>query len=78
MTDKRVTAGLLLLCVIVTKGEIFDFNDKNDDEFCSVCYCSNDKTVVDCSRRGLTDIPPGIDSKVRTENIKLFYISLYH
>lgn len=65
----KVTAGILLSYILVIKGELLDFEDGTSDRVCSICHCSKDKTSVDCSRRGLTEIPEGLDRKVKYLNI---------
>ncbi|KAJ0182678.1 hypothetical protein K1T71_002047 [Dendrolimus kikuchii] len=42
-----------------------------------MCICSADKTSVDCSRRGLTDLPAGLNTEVRSLNISNNEISTF-
>lgn len=60
------TSGLLLLIYLAT-AELLDFDD-HSNEICYLCACNADRTSVDCSHRGLTVLPTGIDAKV-----KIFY-----
>lgn len=55
------TSSVLLL-FLLARAEIIDFEDKND--LCYTCTCNSDGSNVDCSRRGLTDVPDGIFDKV--------------
>lgn len=53
-----------LLVILAVNAEILDFDDKNADDLCYTCSCKADRTEVDCSRRGLTRIPDGLNHKV--------------
>lgn len=55
------TSSVLLL-FLMARGEVIDFEDKN--ELCYTCNCNSDGSIVDCSRRGLIDIPDGNYEKV--------------
>lgn len=57
------TSGLLLLIYSVT-AELLDSVD-HSNEICYLCACNADRTSVDCSHRGLTVLPTGIDAKVK-------------
>ncbi|CAH0724676.1 unnamed protein product, partial [Brenthis ino] len=59
--------GLLGL-FLITKAELLDF-DEHTSEICYLCSCNTDATAIDCSKRGLTNLPDGINSKVTTLNI---------
>lgn len=52
----------VLLLFLLAKAEVIDFEDKN--ELCYTCTCSFDGSNVDCSRRGLIDVPDGQYDKV--------------
>ncbi|XP_046963314.1 insulin-like growth factor-binding protein complex acid labile subunit isoform X1 [Vanessa cardui] len=58
----------LLLLFLITEAEILDFDD-HTNEACYTCHCSSDLTSVDCSHRGLTNIPNGISLKVTKLNV---------
>ncbi|CAK1544546.1 unnamed protein product [Leptosia nina] len=62
--------------ILSTKSEIVDFDD-NNSEICYLCICNVDKTSVDCSRRGLTNLPAGLNSKVKKLNISNNEITLF-
>ncbi|CAH2239506.1 jg21512 [Pararge aegeria aegeria] len=47
------------------------------NEICFLCTCNTDRTSVDCSNRGLTDLPTGIDAKVTKLNISSNDISTF-
>ncbi|XP_060808859.1 leucine-rich repeat-containing protein 15-like [Amyelois transitella] len=75
-----MTIGSVLFCLILfilTNGEILDFDDRNYDEFCNLCHCNEDRTVVDCSRRGLTDIPSSVDVQIKRLNLSFNEISTF-
>lgn len=55
---------LLLTLVSLSSSDVLDFDGRSADELCYMCSCSDDRTSVDCSRRGLTDIPDGNADKV--------------
>ncbi|XP_041975343.1 leucine-rich repeat-containing G-protein coupled receptor 4-like [Aricia agestis] len=59
-------SGVLLL-ILLTKAEV-DFEDRPNDA-CHICMCSSDRTIIDCSRRGLSELPDGISEKVEKLNI---------
>ncbi|KAM3967834.1 uncharacterized protein ACR2FA_011372 [Aphomia sociella] len=65
----KTIAGILLIYILIRNGESLEFEDESTNEVCFLCLCSKDKTSVDCSRRGLEDIPSGIDRKVTSLNI---------
>lgn len=46
-----------------------DDDDKTIGDLCFLCRCNLDKTDIDCSRRGLTDIPNGLGLQVTKLNI---------
>ncbi|XP_059048062.1 uncharacterized protein LOC131843435 [Achroia grisella] len=62
-------ASILILFTLIEKGETYNFEDEYSESLCNLCHCSEDNTNVDCSRRGLTEIPNGIDGKVKYLNI---------
>ncbi|RVE54455.1 hypothetical protein evm_000940 [Chilo suppressalis] len=72
-----LTASILLLLLTVIRAEVLDFDDKNQDDICSLCTCKLDKTVIDCSRRGLTALPDGIDEKVTKLNLSNNEITMF-
>lgn len=41
-----------------------DSEDKTVSELCYVCICTDNEAVVDCSRRGLSELPFAESSKV--------------
>lgn len=49
--------GVLLSIAICGNTQSIDFEDQPIDEICVICTCKENNTVVDCSRRGLTDVP---------------------
>ncbi|XP_047511190.1 leucine-rich repeat-containing G-protein coupled receptor 4-like [Pieris napi] len=69
---------LLGICVFIlsTKSELLDFDD-NTSEICYLCICNDDRTSIDCSRRGLTNLPDGIPRKVKKLNISNNEISIF-
>ncbi|XP_064292578.1 protein artichoke [Plodia interpunctella] len=81
ISDNAMTIGRILICVLflvlVINGEVLDFDDRNYEEFCNLCHCNEDITVVDCSRRGLTDLPSGIDKQVTRLNLSFNEISTF-
>lgn len=56
----------LLLCAWAVKAQNLDFEDKSPNDLCYICSCRAERTEVDCSRRGLRDLPDGLDEKVLT------------
>lgn len=54
-------ASSVLLLFLFAGAEVIDF-DKN--ELCYICTCNYDGSSVDCSRKGLTDVPDGTYDKV--------------
>ncbi|XP_037298808.1 chaoptin-like [Manduca sexta] len=72
-----VVFGPLVLWSFLASGEMLDFDDRNTSDLCYLCACSLDKTYVDCSRRGLTDIPEGLGSEVKKLNISYNEISIF-
>ncbi|CAG4965508.1 unnamed protein product [Colias eurytheme] len=67
---------LVYVLISLTNSEILDF-DEGGSDICYLCICNFDKTSVDCSRRGLTDLPDGINSKVQKLNISNNEISTF-
>lgn len=64
----------LLLCQSFTaNGEFADFGEKGID-LCYLCSCNLDFTNIDCSRRGLTELPDGLGQQV---NHSLTYTLLF-
>jgi hypothetical protein len=65
----KMTSILLLtlgaVTAVVVCAETFVFDNSNQDDVCSLCSCNTDKTEIDCSRRGLTGLPNGINEKAR-------------
>ncbi|XP_034832868.1 insulin-like growth factor-binding protein complex acid labile subunit [Maniola hyperantus] len=61
------TSGLLWL-LFMANADFLDFDD-HSNEICYLCSCNTERTSVDCSRRGLTDLPIGINAKVTKLNI---------
>ncbi|KAL0901767.1 hypothetical protein ABMA27_006942 [Loxostege sticticalis] len=59
----------LLLCAWAVKAQNLDFEDKSPNDLCYICSCRAERTEVDCSRRGLRDLPDGLDEKVKKLNI---------
>lgn len=55
-------ASSILLLFLLTRAEVLDFEEKN--ELCYICKCNSDGSIVDCSRRGLVDVPDGSYDKV--------------
>lgn len=55
------TSGVLLL-FLLARAEVIDFDEKN--ELCYTCTCNSNGSDVDCSRRGLIDVPDGSYDKV--------------
>lgn len=56
-----LTSSVLLL-FLFARAEVIDFDVKN--ELCYICNCQSDGSIVDCSRRGLIDVPDGNYNKV--------------
>uniref|UniRef100_A0A2A4JTC0 LRRNT domain-containing protein n=1 Tax=Heliothis virescens TaxID=7102 RepID=A0A2A4JTC0_HELVI len=65
----------VLLLISVAKAE-GDF-DEGLGDLCYSCVCSADKTIVDCSHRGLTDLLDGSGSQVTMLNISNNEISTF-
>ncbi|XP_075970120.1 uncharacterized protein LOC142972742 [Anticarsia gemmatalis] len=63
----RLLASIcLLLTTSSALGATFDTWLGN---LCFVCTCSTDQTTVDCSGRGLTELPDVVDSQVKKLNL---------
>lgn len=60
-----IAISILLLIFGRVPGQALEFDDKGNNELCDICSCSIDKSSVDCSRRGLADIPEGLTTEVR-------------
>ncbi|CAH1639564.1 unnamed protein product [Spodoptera littoralis] len=60
------TLCVLMLIGIAEGGAVFD-TDLGD--LCYSCTCSADKTIIDCSHRGLTELPDGFGTQVTRLNI---------
>uniref|UniRef100_A0A2A4JSX3 LRRNT domain-containing protein n=1 Tax=Heliothis virescens TaxID=7102 RepID=A0A2A4JSX3_HELVI len=65
---------ILLLISIATAEDDFD---GGLGDLCYSCVCSADKTIVDCSHRGLTELPDGFGSQVTKLNISNNEISTF-
>ncbi|CAB3239774.1 unnamed protein product [Arctia plantaginis] len=65
---RLLTAICFLFATKVAIGEIADFEQDLND-LCYVCTCSIDKTNINCSGRGLSELPNGSSSQVRNLNI---------
>ncbi|XP_028164309.1 leucine-rich repeat-containing G-protein coupled receptor 5 [Ostrinia furnacalis] len=59
----------LLLCAWAVAAEVLDFEDKSPNDLCYICSCNEGHTEIDCSRRGLRDLPGGLNAKVKKLNI---------
>ncbi|XP_050670982.1 insulin-like growth factor-binding protein complex acid labile subunit [Leptidea sinapis] len=59
---------LSLFFITLANSDLLEFDDSSN-EVCLICICNMDKTSVDCSRRGLTDVPEGIHTKVKKLNM---------
>ncbi|XP_052737662.1 uncharacterized protein LOC112046156 [Bicyclus anynana] len=68
-------SGLLLL-IWLAHAQMLDLDD-HTNEICYLCSCNTDKTSVDCSHRGLTGLPVGINAKVTKLNISNNEISTF-
>ncbi|KAJ2947722.1 hypothetical protein O0L34_g9498 [Tuta absoluta] len=65
----RLWTTSALVLMIVASSELVEFEEGFANELCFTCSCSSDGTSVDCSRRGLTDIPEGFSEKVKQLNL---------
>ncbi|XP_061708575.1 insulin-like growth factor-binding protein complex acid labile subunit [Cydia pomonella] len=72
-----VTACLLLPLLTRSSTNFLDFDGRNSNELCFICTCNDDRTTVDCSRRGLTEIPDGSGDMVQNLNISKNEISVF-
>ncbi|KAJ8736523.1 hypothetical protein PYW08_007179 [Mythimna loreyi] len=64
----RLSSTLCVLMLISIANGAADF-DSGLGDLCYTCVCSADKTSIDCSRRGLTDLPDGFNSQVTKLNL---------
>lgn len=52
------TTSSLLFLILIAKADVLDA------EICYTCTCSDGGASIDCSRRGLIDVPNGFSDKV--------------
>ncbi|KAI5639747.1 leucine rich repeat domain-containing protein [Phthorimaea operculella] len=55
--------------MLVASSELVEFEEGFSNELCYTCTCSSDGKGVDCSRRGLTDVPDGFSEQVKQLNL---------
>ncbi|XP_047023482.1 insulin-like growth factor-binding protein complex acid labile subunit [Helicoverpa zea] len=72
----RLPWPLCVLMLISFATAEVDF-DGGLGDLCFSCVCSADRTIVDCSRRGLTELPDGFGSQVTKLNISNNEISTF-
>lgn len=60
MFGLRASSALLLF--LLAEAEVIDFEDKNELGY--ICNSNYDGSYVDCSRKGLNDVPDGNYDKV--------------
>ncbi|CAH0592285.1 unnamed protein product [Chrysodeixis includens] len=70
------TTLCVLLLTSMADGEALEL-DRDLTDLCFICSCSADQTTIDCSRRGLTEIPDGFSSQVQKLNISNNDISVF-
>lgn len=66
---------VMILLVIVESSNL-DFDGGDSDVLCFVCECNGDGSSVDCSQRGLTDIPGDRNDKVIYSKISKIILTL--
>lgn len=66
----------MLLMTSLAHAGIADF-DRGTDDLCFLCTCSADKSIVDCSGRGISELPDGLGTQVQKLNISNNEISIF-
>lgn len=64
MIQEFIVWSILVLWSLQTRGEFLEYDDKGASDLCYLCSCSEDRTAIDCSRRGLINIPDGLGPQV--------------